>query len=173
MKFGGFGRQISRKATRNDAHMGAAVGLGRNYLRPLHCRQQSANLLRCCMTGRNASALPGALTTTVKATPPPRPDSPPATPLPAIPPLHSSATRPLSSRFLPLCHLSSLIPRRFVRRPSGRAHVAGAHASLLAGRVLERRPRRRSRRLISKGLVVAAGVAPGRAGQVCSVRVER
>ena len=97
-----------------------------------------------------------------EAAPQPRPGSPPATRLPAISPPPVSATPPLRRRSLPPRHLPPLIPGRCARSPSGRAHAATARASRLAGQALARRLQRRSQRLISKGLVVAAGAALGR-----------
>jgi hypothetical protein len=39
--------------------MGAAVGFGRNYLRPLHFRQQSANLLSLLRDWLKCFSAPG------------------------------------------------------------------------------------------------------------------
>ena len=105
-KFGGFSRQVSRKVTRNDAQAQIAGGFKGWSPRALCLGQQRPNRLSpprgvVEMLKRPPNAVANATT----ATRPPRPDSPPATLLPAIPPRPSSAAEPS----IPAAALSVLI----------------------------------------------------------------
>lgn len=74
---------------------------------------------------------------------PRQPDTRPATPLPAIPPLHASATQSSARCFLLPHNLTRLIPESIARNPACLAYAQDVQQSVLNGRVLGGRPPRR------------------------------